>query len=183
MPSPSFNTFRKINYNNPQYQQAMLDKQNSSDYSVVPNTRAITDQYTKTEANRIRGLDEFGIANRLAQEGLDFNKRMQQNKYKLALDELALKQRGRMAEIGMDRNALSDAGKGADLGMLIGLAQGGMNMYDNAQEKALRQAALDEQQIQNDWYLRQIADRTTAPAQGIAFDPSLNHKILNGGIY
>jgi len=183
MPAPSFNTFRKINYNNPQYQQAMLDKRNASDYSVNPNTRELTDQYTKAEANRIRGLDEFGIANRLAQEGLDFNKRMQENKYKLALDELALKQRGRMSELQMDRDALRDAGKGADLGMLIGLAQGGMNMYSNAQEKALQQQALAEQQRMNDWYIRQIADRTTAPAQGISFDPSLNHKILNGGIY
>jgi hypothetical protein len=183
MPAPTFNTFRKINYNNPQYQQAMLDKQNASDYSVNPNTRAITDQYTKTEADRIRGLDEFGIADRLRTEGLDFNKRMQENKYKLALDDLALKQRGRMSELAMNRDALDDAGKGTNLGMLIGLAQGGMNMYDNARERALRQEALAEQQLIQDYYLRQIADRTTAPAQGIAFDPSLDHKRLNGGLY
>jgi len=172
MATPNFNTFRKINYNNPQYQQAMLDKQNSSDYSVNPNTRAITDQYTKAEANRIRGLDELGIANRLAKENLEFNKNLQQSKMNLAYQKIA-----------DERDAMKDARKGRDLGMIIGLAQGGMNMYDNAQERALQQQALAEQQLMRDWYIRQIADRTTAPAQGIAFDPSLDHKILNGGIY
>ena len=169
MATPNFNTFRKINYNNPQYQQAMLDKRNSSDYSVVPNTRAITDQYTKTEANRIRGLDEFGIANRLAQENLEFSKKLQNSKMNLAYQKIA-----------DERSAMKDAASGRDLGMLIGLAQGGMNMYDNAQERALQQQALGEQQIMQDWYLRQIADRTTAPAQGIAFDPSLDHKQMTG---
>jgi hypothetical protein len=162
MATPNFNTFRKINYNNPQYQQAMLDKQNASDYSVNPNTRAITDQYTKAEANRIRGLDEFGIANRLAQENLAFNKNIHNS------------------EMQMEWDQLRDARKGRDLGMLIGLAQGGMNLYDNAQERALQQQALQEQQMMQDFYLRQIADRTTAPAQGISFDPSLDHKQMTG---
>lgn len=187
MANPSFNTFRKINYNNPQYQQAMLQRQNASDYSVNPNTRAITDKYTQAEASRIRGLDDFGIQNRLAQEALEFNRGLEERQQAMA--ERALNWRDHYKnkmlgiderELAMKQSALRDAGKGADLGMLIGLAQGGMNLYDNAQERALQQQALAGQQQMQDFYLRQIADRTTAPAQGITFDPSLDQKRVVG---
>jgi len=122
---PSFNTFRQINYNNPQYQMALRDKQNASDYSVNPDTRKITNAYTESEANRIRGLDDFGIANRMAEESLRFRKDIYDSKSKMAWDDLR------------------DARRGNKLGMLIGLAQTGVNLYDQGREREITNAQLE----------------------------------------
>ena len=116
----SFNTFRKINYNNPQYQAALRDRMNASDYSVNPDTRKITNSFTSSEANRIRALDEFGIANRMAQESLKFRKDIQSERSKMAWNELR------------DRRA------GSKLGLLIGLGQTGVNDLQLAQLALLK---------------------------------------------
>ena len=120
----SFNTFRKINYNNPQYQAALRDRMNASDYSVNPDTRKITNSFTSSEANRIRALDEFGIANRMAQESLKFRKDIQSERSKMAWNELR------------DRRA------GSKLGLLIGLGQTGVNLYDQRGVRDLQLAQL-----------------------------------------
>ena len=174
MPSPSFNTFRKINYQNPQYQQAMLDARNRSDYSVNPDTRAITNQYIQSEANRIRGLDEFGIQNRMMQEALAFNKNMQNKR--MALE---------FAKIADERKAMKDAQRGADLGMLIQLGQAGMNMYDDQQTQAIRQMELEELRRQRAAYdastSSQVPTETDYVPLGF-YDPSRLNMQLGRGL-
>lgn len=168
--------------NNPQFQEleqaqssARSLGRNGSSYSVNPSTRVLSSKMANAEANRIRSLDEFGIQNRLAQEALGFNKNIHNSR--LAMDLKALRN---------ERDALKDARRGANLGMIIGLGQTGLDYYDRNQERQRMADQAEQQELRNLEYLAALRGYSSpeemymTEQQGPSFDPSYDHKRMVG---
>lgn len=119
-----------------------------SDYAVNPTTRSMTSQIANSEANRLRSLDEFGIQNRMAQEQLAFQKKIQQQ-------DMALKLLG----IRNERDALKDARRGSNIGLAIGIGNLGLDYYDRNQDRLRMKAQQDEEQRRHEEYISALYGR------------------------
>lgn len=127
----------RFNVNDPRFQVALrnVSKGNKAIQGASAEERGLYSSYGETEGSRLSGLESFGRRLKTAEKNLEVEKDFNKQRIGLGKGSLAIRKRSYSAE----KDRLRDATIGSLLGLGIGAADVGLNIYN------LKQARKDQE--------------------------------------